>query len=97
MYPLLKVTEASKPYLVRRYADYVLNRMDSIQILEEFKNYFYREKMGYPCETLENEMIRYCPEILEDHLVENVVGKSSELIPEETSLSIKENYYVESI
>jgi hypothetical protein len=93
MYPLLKITEENKPYLIRRYTDYVVTRMDSIQILEEFKNYFYREKMAYPCETLENEMVRYCPELLEDYLVENVVGKGSEL----TSLSVKENYHVQSV
>jgi len=93
MYTLLKVTEDNKSYLVRRYADYIVTRMDSIQILEEFKNYFYREKMGYLCNTLENEMLRYCPELLEDYLVENVVGKGSEF----TSLSVKEKYHVQSL
>lgn len=78
MHTLLKVTEENKPYLTRRYTDYIVSRMDDVEILEEFKNYFYREKMAYSPQTLESEINRYCPDILEDHIVENVVGKGSE-------------------
>jgi hypothetical protein len=91
MYTLFKITEDNKPYTVRRYTDYIVTRMDNIQLLEEFKNYFYREKIGYPCETLENEINRYCPEILEDHVVENVVGRGPEFFNKSFN---KEAYHV---
>jgi hypothetical protein len=94
MHRLLKVTEDNKPYLVRRYTDYIVSRMDNLQLLEEFKDYFYREKIGYPVETLETEMHRYCPEILEDHIVDNVVGRSPEYVKTSSS---KENYHVTNI
>ncbi len=91
MHTLLKVTENNKPYIVRRYTDYIVSRMDSLQILEEFKNSFYREKIGYPPDTLDNEITRYCPEVLEDHIVENVVNKRPEF---ESTLFSKETSYV---
>lgn len=78
MHTLLKVTEENKPYLIRRYTDYIVSRMDNVEILEEFKNYFYKEKVDYSPQTLESEINRYCPEILENHIVENVIGKGSE-------------------
>jgi hypothetical protein len=78
MHRLLKITEDNKPYIVRRYTDYIISRMDNLELLEEFKDYFYREKIGYPIDTLETEIHKYCPEILEDHLIESVVGKGYE-------------------
>lgn len=77
---LIKITESNKPYIVRRYTDYVVSRMDNLQLLEEFKDYFYREKTGYPIDTLSTEINKFCPEILEDHLVESVVGKGAEYV-----------------
>ena len=77
---LIKITESNKPYIVRRYTDYVVSRMDNLELLEEFKDYFYREKMGYPLDTLQSEINKFCPEILEDHLIESVVGKGVEYV-----------------
>lgn len=74
----LQITPDNKPYIVRRYCDYVLSRMDSEDIYASFKDYFFREKMGYPIATLKEEITRHCPEILEDHLAETVVGKDVE-------------------
>jgi hypothetical protein len=34
--------------------------------------------MHYPNDTLEEEIKRYCPEILENHFTEEVVGKGAE-------------------
>jgi hypothetical protein len=78
MKKLIKITESNKPYIVRRYTDYIVSRMDNLELLEEFKDYFYREKIGYPIDTLQNEINKFCPEILEDHLIESVVGKGAE-------------------
>lgn len=78
MKKIIKITESNKPYIVRRYTDYIVSRMDNLELLEEFKDYFYREKVGYPIDTLQNEINKFCPEILEDHLIESVVGKGYE-------------------
>lgn len=78
MKKLIKITESNKPYLVRRYTDYIVSRMDNLELLEEFKDYFYREKVNYPIDTLQTEINKFCPEILEDHLIESVVGKGAE-------------------
>lgn len=75
---IMTITEDNKPYVVRRYTDYITSRMDNLELLEEFKDYFYREKIGYPIDTLQSEINKFCPEVLEDHIVESVVGKSSE-------------------
>jgi hypothetical protein len=74
----LHITSDNKPYFVRRYTDYIVSRMDNLEIMDSFKDYFYREKIGYPIETLEVEINRYCPEILDDHIAEEVVGKGVE-------------------
>lgn len=74
----IKITTDNKSYIVRRYTDYTLSRMNNTEILNGFKEYFYREKIGYPIATLESEIDRYCPEILEDHFAEAVVGKEDE-------------------
>jgi hypothetical protein len=52
--------------------------MDSIEIFNEFKNYFFKEKMDYKNNLLEDEINRFCPEILEDHFSEIVIGKGEE-------------------
>jgi hypothetical protein len=52
--------------------------MDSIEIFDEFKNYFFKEKMDYKNNILEDEINRLCPEILEDHFPEKVIGKGAE-------------------
>lgn len=74
----LKITDDNKPYIVRRYTDYIVSRMDNVEIFEELKNYIYKEKVDYPISTLELEINKYCPEILEDHIVEQVIGKGAE-------------------
>lgn len=74
----LQITPDNKFYIVRRYCDYVLSRMDTEDIYSSFKDYFFREKMGYPIKTLTEEIHRHCPEILEDHLAESVIGKDKE-------------------
>ena len=76
----LKVTPDNKSYVIQKYCDYVISRMDSEEIYNSFKDYFYREKSGYPIETLTQEIKRYCPEVLEDHLAESVVGKDKEYV-----------------
>lgn len=75
---LLKITPDNKGYVVRRYVDYIVSRMDSTEILDSFKSYLYNEKMGYPIDTLELEINRHCPEILQDHTAEQLVGKGKE-------------------
>jgi hypothetical protein len=74
----LQITPNNKSYIVRRYCDYILSRIDNDEVYTGFKDYFFREKMGYPIDTLKEEIVRYCPEILEDHLAESVVGKDKE-------------------
>jgi len=74
----LHITPDNKNYFVQRYTDYITARMDNLEILNSFKDYFFREKMGYPIETLEVEINRHCPEILDDNIVEEVVGKGAE-------------------
>lgn len=74
----LQITPDNKSYIVRRYCDYVLSRMDEEDMYSSFKDYFFREKMGYPIQTLKEEILRHCPDILEDHLAETVVGKDKE-------------------
>ena len=74
----VKITSNNKDYIVRRYTDYVLSRMDDIEILENFKDYFFREKIGYPIDTLETAINKSCPEIIEAHISEEVVGKAAE-------------------
>jgi hypothetical protein len=76
----LQITPDNKSYIVKRYCDYVLSRMDDEDIYSSFKDYFFREKMGYPIDTLKEEIIRHCPEILDDHLSETIVGKDKEYI-----------------
>ena len=75
---ILKLTEDNKSYIVRRYVDHILSRMDDIDMWNTLKDYVYREKMSYPIETLELEIQRHCPQILEDHISEEVLGKGAE-------------------
>lgn len=75
---LIKISDDNKAYVVRRYTDYIIAHMDNIEVLDSFRNYFFREKMSYPVDTLEIEINKHCPEILEDHTVENVIGKGAE-------------------
>jgi len=75
---IMTITEDNKAYVVRRYTDYITSRMDTLEVLEEFKDYFFKEKINYPIDTLQAEINKYCPEVLEDHIVESVVGKGAE-------------------
>jgi len=72
------ISNDNKVYIIRRYTDYIITRMSDIEILDAFKNYLFQEKMHYPNDTLEEEIKRYCPEILENHFTEEVVGKGAE-------------------
>lgn len=72
------ITDENKSYIIRRYTDYVVSRMDNVEIWEAFKDYFYKEKISYQNHTLEEEIKRYCPDILEDTFPENVIGKGTE-------------------
>lgn len=72
----LKLTIDNKQYVVKKYADNVAYRMDDGEIYDAFKEYFYKEKLSYPLETLESEILKLCPEILEDNIVEQAVGVS---------------------
>jgi hypothetical protein len=70
----LKVTIDNKAYISRRYVDYIVSHMDEIDILDSFKDYLYREKFNYPNATLEVEIGRHCPELLQDDTTEELVG-----------------------
>lgn len=74
----LEITTNNKSYIVQRYVDHVAYRMSDGEIYDAFKDYLYREKMAYPVDTLNSEIKRYCPEILEDDIAEKVVGKGPE-------------------
>lgn len=74
----LKVTIENKAYLTRRYVDYIISHMDQIDIFDSLKDYIYKEKFNYPNATLESEIGRHCPELLQDHTVEELVGKGEE-------------------
>lgn len=74
----IKLNDDNKSYIVRRYCDYTVSHMDNLDLLNGFKEYFYREKMAYPIDTLEVEINKYCPEIMEDHISELIVGKGAE-------------------
>ena len=73
-----KLVDSNKPYYIRKYADYTASRMNSVDLLNEFKNSFYKEKMEYDNHTLEEEINRLCPEILDDHFFEESIGKGRE-------------------
>lgn len=75
---MLKVTLENKAYLTRRYVDYIVSHMDEIDMLESIKDYIYREKFNYPNQTLESEIGRHCPDILQDRTTEELVGKGGE-------------------
>lgn len=74
----IKITPDNKSYIVTRYVDYILTRMDTLDMFGALKDYLLREKMSYPIDTLNLEIERHCPQILEDHFVEDVVGKENE-------------------
>jgi hypothetical protein len=75
---LKNISNDNKVYIIRRYADYIITRMDDVEILDAFRNYFFQEKMNYPNDTLEEEIKKHCPELLEDHIAEEVIGKGVE-------------------
>lgn len=72
------VNDSNKSYIVRRYVDSIISHMDNEDVYLSFKDYLFREKMGYPNDTLEIEIRRHFPDILEDHSSEVVVGKGRE-------------------
>lgn len=74
----LKITNENKSYISKRYVDYILSRMDETDVWNSLKDYLFKEKIKYPIETLQSEIKRYCPHILEEHLSEEVVGKGEE-------------------
>lgn len=74
----IHLTTNNKSYIIRRYVDHIVSRMDNLDMWESLKDYLYREKFGYPLETLENEINKHCPEILDDNITEQVVGKGEE-------------------
>lgn len=74
----IKLTADNKSYIVTRYVDYILTRMDTLDMFGALKDYLFREKMSYPIDTLNLEIERHCPQILEDHFAEDVVGKETE-------------------
>ena len=74
----LKVTIDIKAYLTRRYVDYIVSHMDEVDMLDSLKEYIYKEKFNYPNLTLELEIGRHYPELLQDHTTEELVGKGGE-------------------
>ena len=73
-----KLTDNNKSYIIRRYCDFICSHMDPLEFMNEFKNYFYKEKYAYKNDILEDEINRVCPEILEDHTIESYVNKGAE-------------------
>lgn len=74
----IKINSDNKSYMVRRYVDYIITRMDNNDILDALKDYLFREKMSYPIDTLSQEINRHCPSILETHMSELLIGKENE-------------------
>jgi hypothetical protein len=74
----IHLTPNNKSYIIRRYVDNIVSRMDTIDMWESLKDYLYREKSGYSIETLEDEINKHCPEVLDDNIAESVVGKGDE-------------------
>lgn len=74
----LEITPDNKSYIVKKYCDHVLSQMDDFEIYSELKDYFFQEKMNYPIITLTEEINRHCPQILQNHLLENVFNKGVE-------------------
>lgn len=72
------VNDSNKSYIVRRYVDSIISHMDNEDVYLSFKDYLFREKMEYPNDTLEIEIRRHFPDILEDHSGEAVAGKGRE-------------------
>jgi hypothetical protein len=52
--------------------------MDEVDMLDSLKEYIYKEKFNYPNLTLELEVGRHYPELLQDHTTEELVGKGGE-------------------
>jgi hypothetical protein len=73
-----RVNDDNKSYIVRRYVDNIISGMDNEDIYLSFKDYLFKEKMEYPNDTLDIEIKRHFPDILEDHRSELVVGKEHE-------------------
>jgi hypothetical protein len=74
----ISINDNNKSYIVRRYVDSIISRMDDADIYLAFKDYLFREKIDYPNDTLEIEIKRHFPEILDDNISESVVGKEHE-------------------
>lgn len=75
---ILTINEKNKAYFAKRYTDYIISRMDEADIWSELKNYIYKEKIKYRPEDLQKEIKKFCPQIIQDHLAESVLGKESE-------------------
>jgi len=73
-----RVNDDNKSYIVRRYVDSIISGMDNEDIYLSFKDYLFKEKMEYPNDTLDIEIKRHFPDLLEDHRSELVVGKEHE-------------------
>ena len=52
--------------------------MSDSEIYDAFKDYLFNEKIAYPIPVLWEEIKKHCPEILENNIAEQVVGKGSE-------------------
>lgn len=73
----LKITTENKASVVQRYVDNIAYRMDDCEIYDAFKDYFYREKMSLDIDSLTQEIEKYHPEILEEHIFEPVFNKGA--------------------
>lgn len=74
----IDITSENHDYIVQRYVDRIVSRMDNIDFYNTTKEYLYKEKLSYPYETLEQEIARHFPSLLEDHTVEQLIGKERE-------------------
>jgi len=74
----INITSENHEYIVKRYVDAIVSHMDTVDFYDTTKEYLYKEKFSYPYETLEQEIARHFPSLLEDHTVEQVIGKEKE-------------------
>lgn len=52
----IKINDDNKSYVVRRYIDSTISRMDNEEIYLALKDFLYKEKIEYPNDTLETEI-----------------------------------------
>jgi len=60
----------NKQFYARRFADKLISEMDTKELTDTAKEYFYRDKMREPIHILEEEIYKSYPELLKDYHLE---------------------------